>query len=389
MREAYIDTVSVVVPVYNTKEYIVRCIESIICQTYQWIEVILIDDGSNDGSEIICDEYARGYENITVFHQQNKGQAMARSKGVSIAKGQYIMFVDSDDYIDNNLIESLMNRIVIEETDLVVSYLLYEEENSLLRSDVYIEDGTYGKADILNQLIDHEVLGGTGMPVSLCGKIFIRNKLINAFSRIKKRFIYGEDLVGLLFYIEEAQSITFVSQWGYHYINRCGSTSHSVSFSYFKEIKELDDYIKEECEKKQSNMELYKQAQYFIRYLLVETMQGIFPDIDIGFISFVPPFELIPPGCRLAIYGSGRVGKSMVKSLLQSNLVTIVGWYDRKYGESVYSIEIEAPEKINSSNFECILIAVAVKDYMIQIKDQLEKMGIPGEKIIWKRPYSG
>lgn len=381
--------VSVVVPIYNTKPYIRKCVESILNQTYLNIELILVDDGSTDGSGDVCDEYAKRYEKIGVIHQENMGLLSARKTGVNAASGQYILFVDSDDYIENDLIDELMHGMLSEETDLVVSYLLYEDEGMIVKSDAYIQDGRYKKEKILGYLIDNEISGGTGMPVSMCGKLFVRDKLGKAFRRINKRLSYGEDLAELLFFIEEAEWITFISKWGYHYVKRNGSMSCSASVDYFREIKELYDYIETECKVNQSDPEILKQANYFIRYLLVETTQEVFPSVDIGFIPFVPPFEMIPRDCRLAVYGAGRVGKSMVKCLSQNHFVTLCGWFDQNAGRKIYSIEIEEPEKIQEAQFDYILIAVAIKDYMIQIKERLEKTGVPKEKIIWKKPYCG
>lgn len=383
------DMVSVVVPIYNTKEYVKKCIESILGQTYRNMELILVDDGSTDGSGELCNKYAANDERIRVIHQENMGLFSARMTGNRAAFGQYIMFVDSDDYIDLDLIDVLMGKVLIEKTDLAVSYLLYEDENSMVKSDTYIQDGTYTKESILGWLIGNEISSGTGIPVSMCGKIFVKDKLTKAFKRVKKRLAYGEDLAELLFFMEEAERITFVSKWGYHYVNRKGSMSRSVSIDYFKEIKELYDFIETECRENHSNPEIWKQANYFIRYLLVETIQGVFPLIDIGFISFVPPYELIPKGCRLAVYGAGRVGKSMVKCLEQSHFVTLAGWFDQNHGGEIYSIKIEAPENIREEKFDYILIAVAIKDYVLQIKEQLNVMGIAEGKIIWKEPYCG
>lgn len=383
------EMVSVVVPIYNTKAFLEKCMKSILNQTYRNWELIFVDDGSTDGSGELCDEYAKEYEKIRVIHQKNRGLSSARMTGIRMAVGRYIMFVDSDDYIDSDLIDVLMGRILVEKADLIVSYLLYEDENSIVKSDAYIQDGTYTKESILGWLIGNEISGGTGMPMSMCGKIFVKDRLARAFQRVKKRLAYGEDLVELLFFMEEAKNITFVSKWGYHYVERKGSMSHSVSLDYFREIKELYDYIEIECQENHSNPEIQKQANYFIRYLLVETMQGVFPHIDIGFIPFVPPYEVIPQGCRLAVYGAGRVGKSMVKCLVQSRFVTLAGWFDQNYGREIYSLNIEAPENIREEKFDYILIAVAIKDYMFQIKEQLKVMGISEEKIIWKEPYCG
>ena len=108
MHEQKETLVSIVIPVYNVENYIGRCIESVLGQTYQNFELILVDDGSPDRSGAICDEYALKDERITVIHQENAGVSKARNAGLACAKGEYLLFVDSDDWVENNHIENLL-----------------------------------------------------------------------------------------------------------------------------------------------------------------------------------------------------------------------------------------------------------------------------------------
>lgn len=103
--------ISVIVPIYNTKEYLFRCVESLLAQTYRNLEVILVDDGSTDGSGELCDRLAAEDERICVLHKENGGSSSARNLGISRARGEYIGFVDSDDYVDENMYERLYDAI--------------------------------------------------------------------------------------------------------------------------------------------------------------------------------------------------------------------------------------------------------------------------------------
>lgn len=104
--------ISVIIPVYNAERYLVRCLDSVLTQDYSNIEVILIDDGSTDGSGAICDEYAWKYTNVRVCHIPNGGASLARKKGIDIAEGKYLTFVDSDDFVTPNYVSSMFNLIV-------------------------------------------------------------------------------------------------------------------------------------------------------------------------------------------------------------------------------------------------------------------------------------
>ena len=112
--------ISIVVPIYNVEKYIHKCVDSIINQTYKEIEIILVDDGSPDNCGSICDEYSQKDDRIKVIHQKNKGLSGARNSGTNIAKGEYIAFIDSDDYIVSNMYELLLNKILTTKSDVAI-----------------------------------------------------------------------------------------------------------------------------------------------------------------------------------------------------------------------------------------------------------------------------
>ena len=121
---------SIIVPVYNVKSYLKKCVESIINQTYKDIQIILVDDGSTDGSQFICNELAKKDSRITIVHKENGGTALARNKGLEKAKGEYITFVDSDDWLEPDMYQKLISYIEKENADLAVCsfYECYENK---------------------------------------------------------------------------------------------------------------------------------------------------------------------------------------------------------------------------------------------------------------------
>jgi len=114
------DLISVIIPVYNVEEYLAECIESIIKQTYTNLDIILVDDGSKDSSGKICDEYAKKDKRVTVIHKENAGVSKARNVGLDIAKGEYITFLDSDDFFFETAIESLHDMCIKNDSDISV-----------------------------------------------------------------------------------------------------------------------------------------------------------------------------------------------------------------------------------------------------------------------------
>ena len=123
------DLVSIIIPVYKVEKYLAQCIESVLSQDYSNIEVILVDDGSPDKCGLICDEFAKKDSRITVIHKQNEGLSSARNSGIDIAKGKYISYIDSDDYISDKYISTMINEFSDNNTDLVICSYYYVYSN--------------------------------------------------------------------------------------------------------------------------------------------------------------------------------------------------------------------------------------------------------------------
>ena len=121
--------ISVIVPVYNVEKYLSRCLDSIISQTYRKLEIVLVDDGSTDNSSMICDEYAKKDCRITVIHTENHGLSEARNKGIENSHGEYVSFVDSDDYLHKRFLETLLNLVIETGSDLSVCDFVRVDEN--------------------------------------------------------------------------------------------------------------------------------------------------------------------------------------------------------------------------------------------------------------------
>lgn len=167
---------SIIVPVYKVEKYLPKCIDSILAQTFTDFELILIDDGSPDRCGDICDEYAAKDDRIIVIHQENKGVSAARNAGLDIARGEYIGFVDSDDWIEPEMYETMLATAKESKAGIVICGIHYYNEcDNLIRNDLTSE-GVYSKDDLLKTLYasPNELGGGC------CNKIFRRMEVKNA-----------------------------------------------------------------------------------------------------------------------------------------------------------------------------------------------------------------
>ena len=145
---------SVIVPIYNVEDYLNECIESIIKQTYKDLEIILVDDGSTDKSGIICDEYVKKDGRICVIHKTNKGLLEARLTGVEKAKGKYITFVDSDDWIVENMYEDLLRTLETSNAEIVICGIYrYWNESEIAYDIPCLDERVYKRRDIERKII--------------------------------------------------------------------------------------------------------------------------------------------------------------------------------------------------------------------------------------------
>ena len=219
--------VSIIVPVYNVELYLEKCLQSLIDQTYKNIEILLVDDGSIDSSGRICDRYAELYNNISVWHKSNGGQSSARNYGVSFASGEYITFVDSDDYVDADYIKYMVDSLDINDPiDLVICAYVNE---------IFDSNFTYSKekknvlmharpqklnAEEALKIMCYEQQFGT----SPCGKLILSS--IVRQHPFPIGHIY-EDLASVYKMISSSKRIIFLNVSTYHYVHRSGSTTTS------------------------------------------------------------------------------------------------------------------------------------------------------------------
>ena len=215
------ELVSIIVPVYNVAPYIRKCIESIQRQTYQKIEIIVVDDGSVDCSGEICEDMAMHDSRIKMIRQENAGVVTARCRGVEGADGKYIMFIDGDDWIEPAMVEVLLNEIV--SSDLVTSGVYYQEamNRTVERYDGFRE-GRYrgeGQMDELlkSMLYDADLECVQRLTPWGVNKIFRSELVREIYKGLDSDITFAEDSVFLYKYLLHCQSVSIIHQCYYHY----------------------------------------------------------------------------------------------------------------------------------------------------------------------------
>ncbi len=222
--------ISIIVPVYNIEEYLARCIESVLNQTYRNLELILVDDGSKDSSGKICDEYAKKDARVRVFHKENGGSSSARNLGIKNARGDYLGFVDSDDYIDSKMYENMMKAIAERECAIVqVARDEIDEQGNLMEAICAMPEQVieYSSEDFLKELLMH--IGDC----SFCTKLLKRDLF---FEKGFPEGVLNEDFHLLVQMLETGEKIVSLPYCGYHVFYRIGSNTRKKNENDFSRV---------------------------------------------------------------------------------------------------------------------------------------------------------
>lgn len=235
--------VSVIVPVYNVEKYLHECIDSIIAQTYKNIEILLIDDGSTDKSSSICDKWQKKDNRIKAYHQENLGVSAARNKGLNMAQGDYIIFVDGDDVVSNDMCKLMLECALDTNADIVMSDYLRVPNKNFTNHNCYDKDGNQ-KCVLMNleetiyKITDINYQSG----INAVTKIYKSNIAKN--HRFMEGYPLGEDQEYVFACIHDSHVIGYLNCITYYYISRNDSAvNQQLTISRAKKLIELYDKI--------------------------------------------------------------------------------------------------------------------------------------------------
>lgn len=209
------EKVSIILPIYNVEEYIAECLDSIINQTYRNLEIILVDDGSPDGSGKICDEYQQKDDRIVVVHKKNEGVSAARNTGLELATGEYITFADPDDWLESDMIEKMVEVLGRRQADISFcrfhTEIMPEDKQYLYQA---IEQACGDGNDALCQMVKSFAYG-----TMVWNKLFKRNTIFfdNTYIKFCEDLKCGEDEVWLIEVVQNAKKVAYLKDELYYW----------------------------------------------------------------------------------------------------------------------------------------------------------------------------
>ena len=232
------DLVSVIVPVFKAEKFLERCVSSILSQTYENFELILVDDGSPDGSPALCDTLAKTDKRIIVIHKENGGPSSARNAGLEKAKGEYVCFVDSDDAVDERYVELLHESIVSKNSDISICNITVEK-----KPNSFVEEG-FKTNEVINLKQNPKFIYDLYMSENLmppCCKMY---KKILISTKFPEKISYGEDEIFNLNYLKNTEIVSTVNTSLYTYFLNKNSITHTNKTELVKKRAEtiIDRY---------------------------------------------------------------------------------------------------------------------------------------------------
>lgn len=381
--------ISIVVPIYNIEDYVRRCLNSIIGQTYVNIEIILVDDGSTDNSSSICDEFAKKDSRVKVLHKENGGLVSARKAGVNIATGEYILNIDGDDWVEENWVEELEKQICQFPADMIfMSGYIKDIEGESRFINSLPEAKTYFGEEIRNEIFP--LLQSTDkcfeqcIKGSLCMWGIKRELLKEKQNLVDDRISMGEDQVCVWFCLLAANSVSLIYNCGYHYIQRGTALSYSNN------------------DKERERMQIWHQQlkNYIREYNVSDNIMRAFTFLNIGLLllsdyemlllkdtDYLYPYSKVKKGSSIIIYGAGKLGYHIIYALNKRTDFKITLWVDQnRKRPSFLNYKISPVADILKVEYDFIVIAVFYEEMAQKIKELLLSMGISEEKIAMMDP---
>lgn len=249
------EIVSVIVPIYDVEDYLSKCVDSIINQTYKNLEIILVDDGGKDKCPEICDEYAGKDSRIKVIHKKNGGLSDARNAGIDIAKGEYLVFIDSDDWVETTMVEHLLDACKKYNVKLAACGR-YITDGTVINGTAYEgTEGVYSSEEALN-----EILSGKSLDVAAWDKIYVRDLFDDIRYPVGEN---NEDIAVFYKIVDAAGRVAHTGTTEYYYRNRPGSITklkynRDARMIIEKNLNSIEEFLGKEYPSCMSSFYRYK-----------------------------------------------------------------------------------------------------------------------------------
>jgi len=374
---------SVIVPVYNAEKYLEQCVGSILNQSLKEIELILVDDGSTDASGALCDRHVHIDKRVRVIHLEHGGPILARKTGVDVSEGEYITFVDADDYINKQAYiyaEEAMGagREVI---CFDMGRLLPDGQTKYERCR--LEEKTYSREEIMQEIVPKMLWekgeNRYGLDPSLANKIIKRELVKKIYEGLQESdFHYGEDIAVTYPAVYEAKSLEVIHKNYYNHRIRANTevAPYIKAEDYFDKLYVLYRYLKK---KFQDNRDLIDQIELFYIHS-IDYKKRVYHVADVTG-NYLFPFERVRKDAKIVLYGAGNVGQNYVSQIKKTNFCEIEAWVDKEYAK-YEAYGVVSIDYIFKAQYDFIVIAIADLNIRRSVAKMLCDEGVEKNRIV-------
>ncbi|GFI21421.1 putative glycosyltransferase EpsJ [Lachnospiraceae bacterium] len=377
--------ISIIVPIYNIENYLPQCIESIMKQTYTDLEILLVDDGSKDSCSKICDKYKERDSRIKVIHKENGGLVSARKAGLVEAQGEYVAYVDGDDWIEANMFMELFNILDRYQVDIVMCGHIEDTGNISKKVLCGLEEGYYDKRQLIETVYPSMIAGDAffdwNVSAGVWGKLFKKESIMCYQMAVDERICMGEDAACTYPALLNAHSIYVVSKCLYHYRQTTGSMVKNIQ-NYEKEREQfgvLFSSVNHIFEKYSGIFDLREQWLKYVLFLMIPRADGLYKNYDT--LDYLFPFKEVYKGSNIILYGAGTYGQRLYNYLKRTRFCNVVLWLDRNYTElRKMGLAVNNPIALNHVDCDIVLIANTYEKSRNELFEELTKK-YPEKKI--------
>lgn len=374
--------ISVLVPVYMIDRYIGICIESIIHQTFQNLEIILVDDGSRDRCAEICDLYAEKDHRIKVVHKPNGGLVSARKAGLRESNGEYVAYVDGDDWIGPGFIEGLYTAAKTSGADMVCAGFTRDLFSKSVSCTNCLPSGIYrgeGLMELWRKMASMDPFYRPGIGTYVWNKLFRRSILLEPQSCVDNRISIGEDAAVTYPALLRCSCVAVVDNVAYHYRQREDSMlKQSTLYSdEAQKLRFLYDYLIRWTEKTSPDLSIARQIVDYVLSIAIIRSGGRSPQDDYS------AFDSSYFGKNVVVYSAGTFGQQLVNRLRETALCNVTAWIDDDYWEyRRCCLNVDPVERIVSMPFDYVLVAAIDRTVAESIERRLLAYGVCSDRIL-------
>lgn len=377
--------ISLIVPVYNIKSYLGRCIDSILAQTYRDFELILVDDESTDGSSEVCDFYEGQDERIVAVRKRNGGLVSVRKAGIAFARGEYVGFVDGDDWIEPQMYQHLTETAMKCQADIVLGGSIEDAGGQTIHKTNRLKPGKYEGPLLIEELYPYMLCAGDffcmGVQPYLWNKLVRRRLAYSCIMAVDDRIRVGEDVAAVMPMLMQADRVVITNYCDYHYCIRGTSMmwEHRSEEKEWTELGLLHGYLQSVLSCSGSCSFESQLNHYSVGNMLTRTYGRLAGRDGEGVLW---PFAYRINSRNCILYSAGNFGRAVYGYLQKCYPDMLELWVDREYRRyQAMGLPVHSVDDISAETEADVLVAILDLSLAELIKNSLMQSGVRKERI--------